>query len=214
MPRVSVFRCPFTEEIFFGESEYLEHLRHRRKMNHEMWRLKRRRDAEYKLLREQLDTIENIRALEHFVRLNFKSIILANIPEPDRNNIRALNDLVLKDFELKVSYRESCSNTHCCPRNGVKNWSCHSDKPHGYPGFHGRVSWKMVEPLDRDPNNYRDYRFDEAIRKIGIHPGTGGGSGDYRGYDVTIFIDDFPAIARRVFAAKLAGESVDANLWK
>jgi hypothetical protein len=113
---------------------------------------------------------------------------------------------VLKGFTLDVKYRPDCSNSHNCPRSGLKNWGGDvPGAPRSYPGYHGRVSWNMPEPYCKG-DDYRDYRVNEALGRIGIHTGTGGAGSGNAGYDVNVFLDDFPVIRDTIFKQVFIGE--------
>jgi len=95
-----------------------------------------------------------------------------------------------------------CSNTHCCPINGIKNWHRDKDKPSGYPGFIGY--WKgSIVPIDKNKKGNRDTDihtiFDSSFNDTcfrGFNTGSGscGGNFDISG---TIFLDDFPKIKKK-----------------
>ena len=108
-------------------------------------------------------------------------------------------------LQLELTYHEAVSNSHSCPKTGVRNFGSHSDKPMSYPGMTGRIWLRYREP----PKTF--------MPPIGsaLHTGTGGygsyanvgcggkwgtiallGSKDlpklhYYSYDCKVFIDDF-----------------------
>jgi hypothetical protein len=93
----------------------------------------------------------------------------------------------MKITYLDLNWTSSASNTHHCPRGGVTNWGMREDgKPKGYPGFTGRIEYQMSHDLGFGS---------DAVRNLGIHTGTGGGTGDNRfGYGVTFFDADWPGL--------------------
>jgi hypothetical protein len=69
----------------------------------------------------------------------------------------------LLGFHWNIQYNEFVRNTHSAPVNGVHNFSCSPDKPIGYPGFSGRVTFRTEK--DAFPS-----RFPTAL----VYTGTGG----------------------------------------
>lgn len=119
----------------------------------------------------------------------------------------------------QVAYSDEISNSHACPLSGVTNWcGRHSDRPESYKGFIGRIWVRLRE--------YTDIWASELLQQALIHTGTGGG-GAYSGpweevstaywkhyghkkspegfiqpsiysWDVKIFTDDWPEIAKSI----------------
>jgi hypothetical protein len=101
----------------------------------------------------------------------------------------------IKITYLDVSWSETVSNSHSCPRGGVTCWSSHEAKdgrPRGYPGWGGRIEFQLSHDLGFGS---------DVFRNVGIHTGTGGGINDNRyGYDVKFFASDWPGLEKnRIF---------------
>ena len=112
----------------------------------------------------------------------------------------------IKGIQLDLEYSSSVSNSHSCPKYGVRNFNNASDKPTSYPGLTGRIWYRT------DGSEYSS--FCEPVSGL-VHTGTGG-YGAYSGkwkhlykiykglnfhdnlyfysYDCKIFADDFPEI--------------------
>lgn len=99
-------------------------------------------------------------------------------------------DLSIRITYLNLRYDDLVSNTHSAPKNKQTNWSRESDKPLGYPAFHGLIEfqqalgWKELDSF-----------LHPAMSGLGIHTGSGGGIGKGRyGYDVKFFIEEWPGL--------------------
>lgn len=112
-----------------------------------------------------------------------------------------------------VTYKDSVSNTHSAPVNGFENFSCKPELPRGYPGFQGRVWYRM--------ENEKEFSWKPLAPSM-THTGTGGG-GSYDcpvwneycschyfydnttplkpyvySYDYRFYLMDFPDIEKQV----------------
>lgn len=98
-------------------------------------------------------------------------------------------------FNVKITYLDlnydNVSNGHSCPANGVTNWSRDPSKPLHYPGWHGRIEFRYSHELSVFSWN--------AMKKLAVHTGTGGGTSNGRyGFEVRFFDDDWPNLSRLV----------------
>lgn len=78
----------------------------------------------------------------------------------------------LLGIKWNVEHITSVSNTHSHPQNGVENWHCRRDKPHGYPGWDGRLWLRYKQHCEHFGSDVVDGSLTYA--------GTGG-AGDYNG---------------------------------
>lgn len=209
MPKVTAYQCPSTKKVFLERSAYRKHLLKLRKNVNLQRKLRREAKQRSDELLNKITALSSIEDIAAFVVANYKKILLNAIHDPRPRDVEVIEAMVLKDFSLTVRYEQICSNSHSCPRDGVKNWG--GDKPgapRGYPGFYGRIEWKMPPPAWKRGDGIHSYELPEALGRIGIHTGTGGGNGDRYGYDVRLFLSDFPALQETVnldvFTAKLA----------
>jgi hypothetical protein len=82
----------------------------------------------------------------------------------------------------ELTWCNRISNSHSAPHGYLTNWGGKDkDKngdpaPNGYPGFSGRI-WIRY---DTAPDSYRGPSANELLRRVHVHPGTGGG-GSYDG---------------------------------
>jgi hypothetical protein len=91
--------------------------------------------------------------------------------------INVINDTIKNEsrvigFAWEIEYKNSISNTHSCPIDGVENFRCREELPRGYPGFKGRVWIRYSHSL-------RSFSSDPFPQTL-TYPGTGGG-GAYDG---------------------------------
>jgi hypothetical protein len=110
---------------------------------------------------------------------------------------------IRSEFGIRITYLDlhwsNCvSNSHSAPHNGVTNWSKRDeDKPVGYPGWKGRIEYKISHDL---PSFGSDLM--EGTR---IHTGTGGSTnGTNYGFGVSFFADDWPGLAGQQLISVLA----------
>jgi len=218
MPRVTVWECPHTKELFRDEKPYRAHLA----------QLSRERVAarQYKVLtkdiRMALAKVRNCKSIQdicdYIVKHQREFIINGMLGEYESDRVVTA---LQKGYKIEIpeidsllintTYSKSISNSHAAPRDGETNWG--GDKknvPRGYPGFGGRIeiSFKPGEITISDANK-REKRFPsvsvsdmlggkfgEAQRVPGVHTGSGGGNGNNWRYGLSLFITDFPAIEK------------------
>jgi hypothetical protein len=212
MPKVIVRKCPKTGKVFFGDDEYAKHIIALRKNLNEERAYKRERELVRERVWYAIDNITSPKVLVEYINKHFHDIVIAyNGANPAV--IEAIKEMELSDFRFEnMFYREHCSNSHNAPRDGVTNWSGDQDKPTGYPGFYGRVRYKLRnEPRFNDKRlklgsgNVINIRVNDALKYIGVRTGGGGGGSEYS-YEVTLFLSDFRAMKKAYFKAKLADE--------
>lgn len=138
---------------------------------------------------EELDAIRA--ELRNYVRLNAESI--EDIEQMCIDISKKLfPESPLKSMELDVRYKDHASNTHSCPLDGVKNFRKEQGKPTGYPALAGRISFEYL----KEPSSFASDIFSWG-GIIGVNTGSGGGGYAYS-YDVTLWLDDFPKIQKKV----------------
>lgn len=208
--RVQVRKCPFTGKLFEekDKAKYVKHLFElresmRSERNNERTRAtwKKWLDAEKaKILR-----IEDIPAW--FLENQRKIMDACNAIDFDSNFDRR-NRFVQEDKFTKLEF-ETCrfdgnaSNSHVCPEGGVTNWCAkEKNKPSGYPGFTGYLKGSLARPK----KNQHTYPYSEALNRVGIRTGTGGGGNNDFGYGFTIFLADWPGISEGLVFDTLKGK--------
>ena len=182
---VTAFRCPWSQKVFSVKRDYIKHLKVlRENYMHARVRAKATERKKQELWNQPtfLDIIKWIEMNPEFMFDNALRVGWA------RDGAEKKRDQFwMKITYLDLNWTSSASNTHSCPRGGVTNWGMREDgKPKGYPGFTGRIEYQMSHDLGFGS---------DAVRNLGIHTGTGGGTGDNRfGYSVTFFDADWPGL--------------------
>lgn len=127
-------------------------------------------------------------------------IELDNVGNQVRDHINKSKELF--SMEWNVIHNNSVSNTHSCPKDGIKNWHCHRDRPNGYPGWEGRLWLNFKE-------QYEGFSSDTVQGSL-TYVGTGG-AGNYNGtcqvghmfsWDYRFYDSDFPKLEELVGIAK------------
>lgn len=218
MPKISARKCPKTGKLFETDKAYRVHIvglrKHRNKKRpmEIARRLAAKRRAEYRtLIRAELDALNDMDELEKYFRENFGRIMIAHNGS-DRPEVHALlHSLKMMEFDLRIKFYTSASNTHAAPRNGETNWGGRKDDvPRGYPGFSGHISYELnFNPEDAFERNGLCLDPSRGLGWAGVHTGGGGGRGGpgvfkYE-YGVTLFLSDFDNLQKLYFKDKLAG---------
>jgi hypothetical protein len=183
MPKVQAWQCKHTGELFPIEKEK-EYKRHTNRAYRSISAQKKeaRERAEFQ---EWVDTekakCKTPGQVAEFLRINF-----------DRLNTysyhRAGKKPVVASITITGDYRNSVSNSHSCPHNGVTNWGSKADKPKGYPGIYGRINVEVS-----NGNNYTGFLSD-YFTPVRVFTGSGGGGN----YEVTLWLDDWPGLKETV----------------
>lgn len=198
----TVFRCPFTQNLFPTKNSYSKHLMEYRKFIH-----RRISENNHKRMLSDLHSqtsfeniikwIEKHPAFFYYNGLRYGSSPKCIMP----------NNFSIKITYLNLIWSDSVSNTHDCPHNGVTNWGGRekfndgTPKPRGYPGFDGRIEYK----LSHDRSGFFSM---DILDNTGIHTGTGGGiSGNRYGFSVKFFEADWPGLTEYVTMEKLKGNT-------
>lgn len=202
----TAYRCPWTNRVFGSKSGYVNHLRALRRDH--IHAAVRQRIAErlHDDLRNQ-PTFDDVIAWIGNHPEFFFDMTAAGRSEGRQDRIAAYRDKFwIRITYLDLQWTDSASNTHACPRGGRTNWGGRGmdvdgkPLPRGYPGWTGRIEYRMSHDLGFGST---------PMRNVGIHTGTGGSIRDHRyGYGVTIFEADWPGLANRRLFHRLAEDGV------
>lgn len=196
-------------KIFEFEEDYKAHCRKIRKQ--ELLELAQKKAVELQKVWFGENFWNNCKSVTQILRaVEIASPILYERQKERRTWIRKTKGPYEYSVEIstaKYTASNQVSNTHCCPENGVTNWFCKKDLPGGYPGFSGRLDYRV--------------RHSEKIDSLGsdffagtrIHTGSGGGGGSKPvskgvvstgyGYSFSIFLDDWPALKKAFEEAQI-----------
>lgn len=199
--KAKAYICPWTNQLYATKRSYVVHLK---KLREE--RMHKR--ARHLLHQRKLSNMWNqpdFKSVIDWIHLN-PEVFWANAKRNGWASDAARWDKIRDSFTLEITYldltySDCLSNSHSCPHNGVTNWGGRdtfedgSLRPRGYPGFAGRIEFKVSkEPLSFSSDMFRGTR---------IHTGSGGGGGNGQfGYSVSFFLDDWPGIAEKIKLAK------------
>ena len=160
--------------LFLNESEYKDHL-HKLAVKKAAVTRQNNRDAKREALitkiAEESTTFDEIAAA-----LKENWLIIRS------NTGRSRSKIVEISFH-HMQWSNCVSNSHACPKGGVRNWGNDPNLPKGYPGWKGT----MLHQVKNDGS-----LFEQPFDGTGIHIGSGG-SGSY---GVTLFASDFPGVSK------------------
>lgn len=193
------YQCPWTKKLFLTKKSYVSHLKTLR---------------EYRMHSRARANRERRLAEDFMSQSSFADIVKWVELHPDffydkikKTSVNGAMRCPREDFYIEISHldlywSDSLSNSHSSPRGKPRNWDRRGiDKngnalPTGYPGWGGRIEFKV-------PKNAN---FESRVfSSLGIHTGTGGGSGREHytiyGYDVKFFAEDWPELYKNEYQA-------------
>jgi hypothetical protein len=195
--KVVAYKCPYTGKLFdeTDKKSYLACVRHNRSIiNEEKKFATIRSDFEAWLAAEKL-TVKHVNEIGPWFLKNQQrimdatnTIIFGHYNKNDQTRFLPTDEFT--KISINAQYNPSVSNTHHCPKGGVTNWGSKANLPAGYKGWRGRISGTLI----RDPKNNGWYPYDSALRLVHIHTGSGGGGNVGWGYELYIFLDDWPGL--------------------
>lgn len=193
MPQIVAWKCPQTGKVFEIKSAYKAHLAQLAKER----RKQRNIEAENAKIRSIWQEIQEIEmSIDQFSKFIFanQTLFWEEAKRSDwtswRWKGRNTFPTLIEFTEFKLFWNEHVSNTHSCPHNGVMNFRGLDGIPKGYPGWKGRIGWKVNDiesPVGSSLFSGKNCR---------IHTGSGGGGSNYFTYEVIIYAADWPGLAR------------------
>ena len=229
MPKIIAWKCPHTAKLFEDEKLYRAHLKQL-----SVSRLCRKK---HQLQVDNIDAVikgeqncSNAQELCEYVLKHSKEYMLKGMLKSfDRGPIIKAIENGHKIHWPKYTgmkiygarWNASVSNSHSSPRSGETNWGRDKiDVSHGYPGWHGNIRiWHnadakivVVDPRKTRVREFSIPSFSDCVSHLsGINTGSGGGRVDGSYYDVKLFVDDFPKMAKQVtFCILNEDTSIDA----
>lgn len=204
MPKIIAWQCPHTKELFADKKLYQTHLRKLGRERQYERRQQALKDAKLKVFSDIRNTVLDFKDLRTAI-LNKQEVFIRNGRDREWGGHRSNPDLRLVDIELvDMRFSYHVSNTHSCPFNGVTNWGGNvklkdgTPAPRSYPGWKGNL-WIA---LSHEPAFFGS----EIFEGTGIHTGTGGATGNVKGYtntyclqwDVKLFLDDWSGLSKQL----------------
>ena len=211
MSQILVWKSDADGKLFEDKKKYQTHLRklaRERSHSRKVEAARNKRDA---FITDVLSQVKTIKELEQCIKDNWDWFYYNAV---DKNSWRhGKKEKVIHKYhnvKFDVSWRDSVSNSHSCPRGGVTNWggitvlADGSPAPRGYPGWYGSIVIEVITEKYKYKNAeyYRDGYGGDYFIETGIHTGTGGGGHatdgvtNYR-YSVDLFASDFPEMWKR-----------------
>lgn len=220
MSQILAWRSDTDGRLFEDKTKYLKHLKKLAKARFITKKISKLENSWYDF-NTRMGQVANITELKQFISDNwdqfFINAISNNMWRSDYST--AKHELVSIEFQY-LRWDEQTSNSHKCPRNGVRNFMMEADKPTSYPGWRGRLQFKVkTEQYTYRKKLYHrqgygsDY-FAKSIMCLG-----GGGGGDSGNglqkyeYDCVLWADDFPVMYQTRLKSKtwnyISGQEVD-----
>lgn len=200
MPQVTAWECAKTGKLFKQKEKYISHLRKLAAHRMHEKRIARLEQDRADFLKRMGDTVKSFKDLEQFIADNWKWFMATS--HAASRWMRTSNKLPEDHIFVSCTFSNMtwgvCSNSHSAPRTGVTNWGREPGKPVGYYGWNGRL-----QIVTKVPKNSTSGTGSSYFKRTGINTGTGGGGTldniSKCSYDVTLFADDFPAMAKIKF---------------
>ncbi len=180
--KITAYKCPDTGKIFEHRSEYDEYRFDVLCYRAEKARIKAIKDKFERKITKLRMTAKSTDDIEEWVLKYSRELAAFNDAEPN-------DKFEISSIQFKTKWRMDCSNSHSAPFSGETNWG--GRKPgitRSYPGFNGSIDFKYHGDLRN---------FFQLLKKTGINTGTGGGGGSGFHAEVTLFADDWPAMAEK-----------------
>ena len=211
MSQVLVWKSDADGKLFEDKTKYQKHLRKLAAARREQKKVAQVNiDREAFIIRMGQE-VNGVESLEKFIKDNW-SWFFHNGVSRNRmwNDKKAYKFHEYHDVFINLyGWNDNVSNSHCCPRGGVQNWSARdADKPTGYPGWIGRITIKVKPAMYKyKGQTYMEDGFGgDYFADTPIKTGTGGGGGgdgckEYA-YDLKLFASDFPTWHDNIMKAK------------
>ncbi len=215
MSVITAYKCDATGKLFEDKAKYQKHIR---KIAYER-RVQRKIDAAHKADLQWWhdnfwDRVKSLAQLQAAI-LYHKDVFAARGVKNYHSGSKLKPTPIIKFKTFQFHYRDSVSNSHSRPHDGVINFSQSYNRqqgknlPEGYPGWQGSIGY-TVQSHDKQLHSYPG--SSEMWQGTRIHTGTGGGGGGTPeqvkmfqqnfGYDVKLFASDWPAMAEEYEKAK------------
>ena len=212
MSQVLVWKSDADGKLFEDKTKYQKHLRKLAAARREQKKVAQVNiDREAFIIRMGQE-VNGVESLEKFIKDNW-SWFFHNGVSRNRmwNDKKAYKFHEYHDVFINLhGWSDNVSNSHCCPRGGVTNWSARdAASPTGYPGWVGRITIKVKPGMHKyKGQTYMEDGFGgDYFADTPIKTGTGGGGGgdgckEYA-YDLKLFASDFPTWYDNIMKAKV-----------
>lgn len=210
MSIIQAYKSDADGKLFEDKKKYQAHLRKLAKDRLAERKVKAM-EAEREAFLDRMGQVKSIDELNQFIKDNWKWFWTNGAQHEHfgwgRKGTPKFHEYVEVSIH-GVRWGEKVSNSHSCPRKGVKNFDtraeCNKGKPTGYPGWIGRIDIKVKPPMYKyQGKEYMDDGYGSAyFNRTTINTGSGGGGGGkdckQYSYDVKLFAADFPVMYEMV----------------
>lgn len=192
-------QCPWTRKLFVDDVQYSQHLtklREKHRLTRYHTSMCERGNCAIQWATQNVSSCEEF---EQWMREHWEALVIRGTYNSlwNKDHLKRMDQLAvpkLKSVNLQLTFKPLVSNSHSCPRGGVRNFIRNPELPRGYPGWTGHLSWTHEKPTKTRVDTSNDI-FDHSLVYTGSGGG-GGGSGRH-GYDITLWASDWPAWALR-----------------
>lgn len=222
MSQILAWRSDADGKLFEDKVKYLKHLKKLAKVRFISKKILKVENS-WDDFNTRMGQVANISELEQFISDNWDQFFIKGLSSNmwRSDYTPAKHELVRIEF-WNPKWNEYTSNSHRCPRNGVRNFMREHNNPTSYPGWECQIQFevKTEQYTHRKKTYYRqgygsDY-FDKSIVCLG-----GGGGGCSNGtqkyqYDCVLWAEDFPVMYQNHLKSKtwnyISGQDINLCL--
>ena len=217
MSVITVWKCDHTGKLFEDQAKYKSHLSRLARERRVRKSLQLVADEQQAWWDAAQNTEMSLDELKQFILNNQSKFwqeaansqpgwCWADIGKKTRKGVVMPIPKLTEFTEFRLKWSDSVSNSHGCPKGGVTNWGGRttlkdgSPAPRGYPGWTGRMDWRIEWPKEFD-GSYPGSDLFKGRRQC-IRSGSGGGGGwqdglQSFGYGIEIFAADWTGMFRQ-----------------
>lgn len=212
MSRTTVWKCDQTGKLFEDKKKYVVHLKKLARVKRYERRIRSCDEQRDAIMLDMGNTVKSMTQLAQFVKDNWTWFFYNGLKHESfsRQKVEDRHELLFLSFD-EMTWKNSASNSHVAPRNGVTNWSRKETfpdgtlKPTGYPGWVGTI--RMAVRGDQYTyrgktlctSGFSSHYFTDTLIKTGSG---GGGATEYQ-FGATLFAADFPAMLEQYEKEKI-----------
>lgn len=213
MSQVLVWKSDADGKLFEDKAKYQKHLRKLAALRREQKKIADAAKTRVAFLDRMGQEVTGVESLEKFIKDNWQWFFANGLYHHwslDRKQAIKFHEYVHVGIQIHYKHIGDVSNSHSCPRNGVRNWSARdTDKPTSYPGWRGRITIKVKPGMYKYKG--KEYMCDgfgsDYFSETPINTGGGGGGGGENcveySYDLSLFADDFPTWRDNIMKAQV-----------
>lgn len=201
---IQAYKCTETGKLFEDKEKYKKHLRALATQRAQQRRLAKAEAEREAFIANIGATVKSIDELKKFIHDNWEWFFANGLKHrPWACDKKPVNKHKLVNLNIDVRWSDTVSNTHHCPRGGVRNWDQRGNRekgpnlPESYPGWHGCITFEIDAGMSSHKKN--PYKFDgyggDYFSNTPIQTGGGVGGDRKYSYELYLFAADFPAMS-------------------